>query len=534
MLALAGFGIIMSQSQEERLLKLSQKEAHTLAVNTAATLMEWVLNEDFDKLSEAALRTANFEEILELKVLDAEGYPYSSIERDSDGKRIESFDTTQETLPGSPEEYQQISDNSLTEWAPIQSDEILGWVKLSYSLDELVYMKRQIRNRGLIFSAIIASIAVTIFWRFLERPLKEIEEITEYSSKMDGESYQPLTLRHRTRETEKLAHTLNRTSKQLFQTLSKLSRAKEELEEKVQVRTRDLATTVSKLEEEMRERKKVEAQLLHAQKMESVGQLAAGVAHEINTPVHFVSENLQFIEESTSELIQCVSKIAGNISDNESLDTSQTLESIDRFLNELDIEFLATDMPEAIEESITGMKRVTHIVDAMKTFSHRTEAEKSMVNLEESIQTALTLSRSEWKYSAEVVERFESGMPPVPCYPNELNQVVINIVVNAGHAIEARYKNASTKQGRIEVHTHTEDSRWACLEIKDNGSGIPSEIADRVFDPFFTTKEVGKGTGQGLAISYDVIVNKHQGEITFESQEGKGSVFKIKLPYENT
>jgi signal transduction histidine kinase len=204
------------------------------------------------------------------------------------------------------------------------------------------------------------------------------------------------------------------------------------------------------------------------------------------------------------------------------------LKEIEAARGELDVEYLMQEIPVALAQSLEGIDRVAKIVGAMKDFSHPNGAEKSCIDINHAIESTLTVARNEWKYVANLETNFDKALPPVPCLPGEFNQVILNLVVNAAHAIADVIKGTD-KKGTIRVST-AKAGEWVEVRISDSGTGIPKEAQPRIFEPFFTTKEVGKGTGQGLAISRSVIVEKHGGTIVFETDEGKGTTFIIRLP----
>jgi signal transduction histidine kinase len=290
---------------------------------------------------------------------------------------------------------------------------------------------------------------------------------------------------------------------------------------------REMAENMLRAEEE---RKRMEVQLRHAQKMESIGQLAAGIAHEINTPMQYIGDNTRFVKDafadlnavlqSQGELLQAAK--AGNVS-------ADLIARVEGAIQKADLEYLAGEIPNAIEQSLDGIERVAKIVRAMKEFSHPGTTEKTQVDLNHAIDSTLTVCRNEWKYVAEVVTEFDPNLPQVQCLPGEINQTILNIVVNAAHAIGDVARNGSGTKGTITVSTKRQGD-WAEIRICDTGTGIPEPARGRVFDPFFTTKGVGKGTGQGVAIAHSVIVDKHGGTISFETETGKGTTFIIRLP----
>ena len=198
-------------------------------------------------------------------------------------------------------------------------------------------------------------------------------------------------------------------------------------------------------------------------------------------------------------------------------------------LEEIDIEYLSKEIPEAIKQSIEGNLRVSEIVQAMKEFSHPGVEGKTAIDINKAISSTITVARNEWKYVADVKTDFDQDLPLIECLPGEFNQVILNILLNAVHAITENVDDSQEEKGFITVSTKS-NGDWAEIRISDNGTGIPENAGSKIFDPFFTTKGIGKGTGQGLAISYDIIVNKHGGMITFETEAGKGTTFIIRLP----
>jgi signal transduction histidine kinase len=192
-----------------------------------------------------------------------------------------------------------------------------------------------------------------------------------------------------------------------------------------------------------------------------------------------------------------------------------------------DTPYLMEEIPKALEQAIDGVDRVSTLVKAMKAFSHPGQKEKTPANIYEAIQNTITVARNEWKYVAQMETDLAADLPLVPCLINDFNQVVLNLVVNAAHAIGSVAQNGA--QGKITITTRA-CSGYVEVRIQDTGSGIPVEVRDRIFDPFFTTKEVGKGTGQGLAIARSVVVDKHGGTIHFETEIGKGTIFVVRLP----
>jgi len=278
------------------------------------------------------------------------------------------------------------------------------------------------------------------------------------------------------------------------------------------------------------ERDKMEVMLRQAQKLESIGQLAAGIAHEINTPTQYVGDNIRFFMDSFQD-IRRVLTLYGQLLDSckNGAVSDEMLQKVESEIRRVDLDYLNTEIPRAIAQTLEGVERVATIVRAMKEFSHPGTKEKVTTDIHKAIESTLIVCRNEYKYVAEVKTSFDPTMPLVRCFPGDFNQVIMNLVVNASHAISDSLKGRSVEKGEISISTR-HDEGWAEIRISDSGTGIPEEIRARIFDPFFTTKEVGKGTGQGLAICHAVIIKKHGGAIAFETEVGKGTTFIIRLP----
>ncbi len=278
-------------------------------------------------------------------------------------------------------------------------------------------------------------------------------------------------------------------------------------------------------------RKQLETQLAHAQKMESVGQLAAGIAHEINTPIQYVGDNTRFLKMAF-EGLECILRETDQLLDRCAAhsDLENLVANMRTTFDKVDIDFLREEIPAAIDQALEGADSVARIVRAMKDFSHPGSEERMRINLNRALENTLTVCKNEWKYVADLKTDFCEELPAIDCLPGELNQVFLNLVVNAAHAMESpRVPSSVAVRGTLTVSTKCSD-RWAIVEISDTGCGIPEAIQSRIFDPFFTTKAVGKGTGQGLSICYNVVVEKHQGKLFFKTTPGEGTVFHVWLP----
>jgi len=273
--------------------------------------------------------------------------------------------------------------------------------------------------------------------------------------------------------------------------------------------------------------------LRQAAKMEAIGQLAAGIAHEINTPTQYVGDNTRFLKDAFGDLLRLIEAYAElAAAAAEGRPTDEPVAAVRRAAEEADLDYLREEVPQAIEQSLEGVERVAKIVAAMREFSHPGLEEKTAVDLNQAIESTLTVCRNEWKYVAETETDLDPALPLVPCLPGELNQVFLNLIVNAAHAIGEAMGDGEQAKGTIRIATRR-DGEWAEVRISDTGPGIPEKIRDRIFEPFFTTKGVGKGTGQGLAISHSVVVEKHRGTLTFDTAPGRGTTFIIRLPLDD-
>jgi signal transduction histidine kinase len=277
-----------------------------------------------------------------------------------------------------------------------------------------------------------------------------------------------------------------------------------------------------------RDRQSMEIQLRQAQKLEALGTLAGGIAHEINTPAQYVGDNMRFLQTSFAEYGRV---LAAYVALGHATDAEPRLQPLAAAAKvaeaAADLDFLTAEIPAAIAQSLDGIDRIRQIVLAVKEFSHPDVKEVAPLDLNRAIDTTITVTRNQWKYIAEMATDFATDLPEVPCRGGEINQMLLNLIVNAAHAIEAKGQGTGT----ITVATARRDG-WAEIRVSDTGTGIPPALIDRIFDPFFTTKEPGKGSGQGLAICHNIVVTKHGGSIAVESTLGEGSCFIVRLPLE--
>lgn len=297
----------------------------------------------------------------------------------------------------------------------------------------------------------------------------------------------------------------------------------------VETKSRELGERNLELEKVYAELSLAHSELLQAQKLESIGRLAAGVAHEINTPIQFVGDSIQFIEEGIGDLLSLVRAMSSIIAESAAQPSAspQLIRAADELRQKFDFEYLAENLPKAVGRASDGLTRVTEIVRSIKTFSYPDQKAMTPCDLVSALNTTLAISKNEYKYFANIETSF-GDIPMVECLGGEINQVFLNLIVNAAHAIE-EVNSCTGKLGTIFVRARQEGDS-VVVEIEDSGAGIPEAVRSRIFEPFFTTKEQGKGTGQGLAIARQVIEEKHGGQLTFVTEVGKGTTFSVKLP----
>jgi signal transduction histidine kinase len=304
------------------------------------------------------------------------------------------------------------------------------------------------------------------------------------------------------------------------------------LNAQVKDRTRELEQANTHLHEKIEQLQRMEAELRLAQKLEGIGQLAAGVAHEINTPAQFVGDNIAFMQTSFADLASLLLAYKGFVEGLPSDKYGSELAALSQRADDIDIDYLLKDIPDAIAQSKDGIEQISRIVRALKQFCHPGQEQRTVVNINDALETTLTVSRNEWKLVAEVERHFDAALPHLSCFAGEINQVFLNLIVNAAHAIESRVHQQPEPKGLLKLETRAVSSGLE-VRISDNGCGIPEAVRGRVFEPLFTTKEVGKGTGQGLAIAH-AVVSKHAGSIRFETIVGVGTTFIICLPTETS
>ncbi|WP_413773950.1 ATP-binding protein [Nostoc sp. MG11] len=321
-----------------------------------------------------------------------------------------------------------------------------------------------------------------------------------------------------------LAQSFNHMARQLREFFTALENSKAELEDRVEERTAELKTALSELQ-------RTQAQVVQSEKMSSLGQLVAGVAHEINNPVNFIHGNITHLAEYTHDLLRMIQLYQQRHPSNDP--------EVQALANEIDLEFLIEDLQKMLSSMKMGTDRIRNIVLSLRNFSRIDEAEFKAVDIHEGIESTLLILQHRLKDKPECpaikVIRDYGNLPEVECYPGQLNQVLMNILVNAIDALEEvdanrSYQEIEENSSQITIRTSVSDSQWVEIAIADNAGGMPQQIKNRIFDPFFTTKPVGKGTGMGMAISYQIITEKHGGKLECFSTIGQGTEFIIQVP----
>ncbi len=280
------------------------------------------------------------------------------------------------------------------------------------------------------------------------------------------------------------------------------------------------------------EQNRLQRELDRTQMIQNLGRLAAGIAHEINTPIQYIGDNIRFFSDSFgqfSELLDHYSRlseaaVSGKIDD-------ELLDKISSAQERSDIEFLIEEVPQAVEQTLDGINHVAKLVSAMRDFSHVDERRKMPSDLNKAIDNSIVISHNELKYVADVKRELDVSIPSVCCCVDDINQVLLNLLINSAHSIEEKLASSEDKRGLVTVKSWAEGTD-VLISVTDTGAGIEQKLQERIFDPFFTTKGAGKGTGQGLAFVRSAIVEKHGGKLELQSEEGLGTTFTIRLPIE--
>ncbi|MBD2449689.1 HAMP domain-containing protein [Nostoc sp. FACHB-152] len=370
-------------------------------------------------------------------------------------------------------------------------------------------------------SLILATISGIFTGRWISRPVLRLKQASQAMA--SGDLDQTVTDGN-IQELNVLAHSFNHMAGQLRQSFLTLENSNAELEARVEARTFELKTTLSELQ-------RTQAQVVQSEKMSSLGQLVAGIAHEINNPVNFIHGNITHLDEYTQNLLQMIYFCQERYFSHDP--------EIRALAQEIDLEFLKDDLQKMLSSMKMGTERIRNIVLSLRNFSRMDEAEFKTVDIHEGIESTLLILQYRLKdkpnRTAIEVIRDYSNLPQVECYPGQLNQVLMNILVNAIDALDEvdskrTYQQIQENPSQITISTSVIDSQLVEIAIADNAQGMPESVQKRLFDPFFTTKPVGKGTGMGMAISYRIITEKHKGKLQCFSTIGEGTKFIIQLP----
>ncbi|RDE18172.1 histidine kinase [Motiliproteus coralliicola] len=432
-----------------------------------------------------------------------------------------------------PEGYASLDEEKiqLLTWTPIP---VTDWQLLTLSSSSTPAHLLQEGSDG-IHSILMMSIAVLSLVCLLvlvithrksrslsKRLTNPLNQLNQMISHIGAGSYEPERPKIDIEEIDRSAVGLSQMGQDLGEARGELQRINTELEQRVEERTQRLVQANNQLKQDKEQLedlyeqlKQAQMQLIESEKMASIGQLAAGVAHEINNPMTYIIANIVAMQEYCTDLLKLIEQQQQLIEDSRQADNQALLE-------ELDFAFIRDDIPVLIQQSLDGADRVKQIVQGLRDFSHTGQQEWERSDLREGLDSTLKVANNEIKHKAEVVREYQD-IPTIDCLPSQLNQVFLNLLVNAAHAIP--------EQGTITVRTLREDDDHVRIEISDNGKGIAPENLSNIFEPFFTTKAVGEGTGLGLALSYSII-KSHNGKILVDSTPGKGTTFSLRLPIE--
>jgi signal transduction histidine kinase len=295
-----------------------------------------------------------------------------------------------------------------------------------------------------------------------------------------------------------------------------------------------LAEANRRLQEEIVQRVRAQRELAEARRLQAIGHLAAGIAHELNTPAQYLADNIRFLKQALSTLEELLDRFHRLLRTAKRDGVSDALlAEVEKAMEDADLVFLSTEVSQAIGQALEGVEQVASIVRSMKEFAQPGARHKQPVDLNQILLDTLTIARNEWRDVADLVTDFAEDLPMVPCLPSDLRQALVNLLVNAAEAIAEAVKDGARGKGTLTVRTRR-DGDWAEIRVEDTGVGIPPSIQDQVFDPFFTTKAPGKGFGQGLSIARSIIVERHGGTMAFETEVGRGTAFVVRLPIAET
>ena len=520
-----GGGTVLSIQREQRSFRAELQQQATLLLDTLEiTLRDSFYYLEVDWLTDFMGTLGQHPELL------TSGYLYDEQGRllaDATSRQpIYSMDVDpfgEQLVKGPPTVFIWQAEELLAGRVIIIGKKSVGAIRLGMSTAPLQRKIAAVRNRGLsivVISAVMGAILAQWISRSITKPVQDLVRGTEQIAQ--GNFDHPIHIQTGD-ELSVLAAAFNQMGRQLQQTLALLAQQNEDLENRVQQRTEELTQTLHELQE-------TQAQLLQSEKMSSLCQLVAGVAHEINNPVSFIHGNLQYIHEYTQDLLDLV-----HLYQKHDMGHSE----IEAKIEAIDLPFLEEDLAKILKSVGVGTERIREIVLSLRNFSRLDEVGLKTANLHDGIDSTLMILQHRIQASPDrpaiQVEKDYGDLPPIACYPGQLNQVFMNLLANAIDALEENnngcsYEDLTVNPNIIQIKTRIAQPQHIVIAIQDNGPGIPETLRSKLFNPFFTTKPVGKGTGLGLSISYRIITEKHGGKLYCESTPGKGAVFVIEIP----
>ena len=535
------FGFITYKQQALRIETTATENLMLMAKSLSLSCADDLIVRDYARMETYLKRFAELRNVFEIQVYDESGNILSDIVLEYPLQPRSRYGPKKINVRNLSAPSVNIEKGQMVALYPITAGNVIGWVKIYYELREISYMRTAILRNTLLVNVLGILISLLALIIVLRPPMRLIKKLSDFAKNLDKIKGETIPVNRSYLEIEQLCEALNYASQRIDTTEKALIQHSEDLEKQVAGRTAELIRSNELLQDELIERTHIEealgeknrelertysnlkatqSQLLQREKMASIGQLAAGVAHEINNPMGFIISNMGTLGKYTERLKEFIRILEEGVKESQSGKASENQNlGIEDRRRSLKIDYIFNDLGNLINESLDGAERVKKIVQNLKTFSRLDEAEHKMVNINEELESVINILWNELKYKT-TLKREYGDIPKTECNPGQLGQVFMNLLVNAADAIEGH--------GEITVKTWYEAGNIH-VSISDTGSGIPEDKLGRIFEPFFTTKEVGKGTGLGLSIAYDII-KKHKGEITVKSEVAKGTLFTIRIP----